>query len=152
MDAYFVDPFGVFVIVVVVLAFFLLLMGVKSIPQGMEFTVERFGRYTVTLRPGLHFIVPVVDRIGTRMNMMETVLDVPSQEVITKDNAMITVDGVVFFQILDAAQAAYEVNDLVRAMLNLAMTNIRTVSPIGQLDELSLLVLEGLRKMIAAVK
>ena len=136
MDPYFVDPFGVFVIVVVVLAFFLLLMGAKSVPQGMEFTVERFGRYTVTLRPGLHFIVPVVDRVGTRMNMMETVLDVPSQEVITRDNAMITVDGVVFFQILDAAQAAYEVNDLVRAMLNLAMTNIRTVMGSMDLDDL----------------
>ena len=136
MDPYFVDPFGVFVIVVVVLAFFLLLMGAKSVPQGMEFTVERFGRYTVTLRPGLHFIVPVVDRIGTRMNMMETVLDVPSQEVITRDNAMITVDGVVFFQVLDAAQAAYEVNDLVRAMLNLAMTNIRTVMGSMDLDDL----------------
>ncbi len=112
------------------------MMGAKAVPQGMEFTVERFGRYTVTLRPGLHFIVPVIDRIGTRMNMMETVLDVPSQEVITRDNAMITVDGVVFFQILDAAQAAYEVNDLVRAMLNLAMTNIRTVMGSMDLDEL----------------
>ncbi len=128
--------FAVFAIAVVVLAIALILMGAKAVPQGMEYTVERFGRYTVTLRPGLHFIVPVIDRIGTRMNMMETVLDVPSQEVITKDNAMITVDGVVFFQILDAAQAAYEVNDLVRAMLNLAMTNIRTVMGSMDLDEL----------------
>ncbi len=128
--------FSFFVIAVVVLAIVLVVMGIKAVPQGYQFTVERFGRYTRSLTPGLHIIVPVVDRIGARMNMMETVLDVPSQEVITRDNARVEVDGVVFFQILDAAQAAYEVRDLERATLNLTMTNIRTVMGSLDLDEL----------------
>ena len=128
--------FSAFVIAILLLAVVLIFMGVKTVPQGWEYTVERFGRYTVSLRPGLHIIVPIVDRIGTRMNMMESVLDVPQQEVITKDNAMITANGVVFFLVLDAAKAAYEVSDLEQAMLNLATTNLRTVMGSMDLDEL----------------
>lgn len=126
----------IFVIVLVVFAVVLVFMSVKSVPQGYEFTVETFGKYTKTLRPGLHFITPIVDQIGARMNMMENVLDVPSQEVITKDNALVQVDGVVFFQVLHAARAAYEVREMERAILNLTMTNLRTVMGSMDLDEL----------------
>jgi regulator of protease activity HflC (stomatin/prohibitin superfamily) len=120
----------------VVLVFLVLFMGIKTVPQGYNYTVERFGRYTKTLTPGLNLILPFVDRIGAKLNMMEQVLDVPTQEVITRDNATVAVVGVAFYQVLNAAQAAYQVANLQNAILNLTMTNIRSVMGSMDLDEL----------------
>jgi regulator of protease activity HflC (stomatin/prohibitin superfamily) len=127
--------FDVFAIVIVALAILMLFAGVKTVSQGYNWTVERFGRYTRTLAPGLNLIVPFFDRVGRKVNMMEQVIDIPQQEVITKDNATVTVDGVAFFQVFDAAKASYEVAEIQRAIETLNMTNIRSVMGSMDLDQ-----------------
>lgn len=126
------ETFGASALAILIFAAVLIYMMVKSVPQGEEWTVERFGRYTRTLKPGLRFLIPFMDKVGNRVNMMETVLDIESQEVITKDNAMVMADAVAFYQVVDASSASYEVRNLERALSNLSQTNIRSV--IGSMD------------------
>jgi regulator of protease activity HflC (stomatin/prohibitin superfamily) len=124
--------FAVFLLVVLVVVVVVIARGVRTVPQGYQWTIERFGRYRVTLAPGLHLINPFIDRVGHKMNVQESVLEIPAQNVITKDNANVVVDGIVFYQVIDASRAAYEVRHLEIAVSNLTMTNIRTA--IGALD------------------
>jgi regulator of protease activity HflC (stomatin/prohibitin superfamily) len=128
--------FSVFAIILVLFVIITLMMGIRQVPQGYNYTVERFGRYNKTLTPGLGVIIPYFDRVGRKLNVMEQVIDVPSQEIITKDNATVKVDGVAFYQVLDVRRASYEVSDLEQALLNLVMTNIRTVMGSMDLDQL----------------
>src|SRR5215472_4223055 len=128
--------FDIFTIVIVLLAVLTLYLGVKTVPQGYSWTVERFGRYTKMLTPGLNLIVPFVDQIGRKMNVMEQVIDIPQQDVISKDNATVTVDGLAFFQVFDAAKASYEVAHLDLAIVKLTMTNIRSVMGSMDLDQM----------------
>ncbi len=129
------DGFGLLTMILVLIALAILMSGIKTVPQGEHWTVQRFGRYVQTLTPGLRFIVPLVDRVGKRLSVMEQVLDVPAQTVITRDNAAVVTDGVVFFRIDDAAKAAYQVQQLQNAIINLTTTNLRSVIGAMDLDE-----------------
>jgi len=128
----FISGFLVFVVVVAIIAVTVIARAVRTVPQGYQWTVERFGRYRITLMPGLRILNPFIDSIGRKINVQETVLEIPAQNVITKDNASVVVDGIVFYQVIDASRAAYEVQDLQAAVVNITMTNIRTA--IGALD------------------
>src|ERR1700716_277292 len=128
--------FSIFVLAIVALAIFFIFSAVKTVSQGYNWTVERFGRYTNTVRPGLNRIVPFIDRVGRKMNMMEQAIDIPQQDVITKDNATVTVDGLAFFQVIDAAKASYEIANLDQAIIKLTMTNIRSVMGAMDLDQM----------------
>jgi regulator of protease activity HflC (stomatin/prohibitin superfamily) len=136
MDPNFFGGFEIFGLLLIVLAAVALWSTVKIVPQGYNWTIESFGRYTRTLSPGLHILIPVMERVGYKMNMKEQVMDIASQDVITRDNAMVRVDGVNFYQVLNAAKAAYEVEGLESAIMNLTMTNVRTVMGSMDLDEL----------------
>lgn len=128
--------FDIFVLAVVAVVVFFLFRAIKTVPQGYNWTVERFGRYTRILRPGLSLITPFIDQIGHKMNMMEQAIDIPEQDVITKDNATVTVDGLAFFQVIDAAKASYEIANLDQAIVKLTMTNIRSVMGAMDLDQM----------------